>query len=106
MNPTFADLLTPAGVVIAAAIVTSLIELIKYSFPVIDARISGAVMAFVGSAVLYILVAFAVGVQTLDQALAVFLAWLSCATSAVGIKSTVSFAKTDRTPLTDAVPKE
>lgn len=88
MGLTFAQLLTPEGVVAAAAVVTALVALIKYTFPVIDAKVSGALMAFAISAVFYVLCAFSVGVGTLDAGLVVFLAWLSCATSAVGIHST------------------
>ena len=88
MDLTFQSFLTPQGVVAAAAIITVLIQLIKSVFPAIDARVSGALMAFVLSAVLYVLTALAVGVVDANAGLTVFLAWLSCATSAVGIKST------------------
>lgn len=87
---TFDSFLTPEGVVVAAALLTGLIQLIKSVFTVVDEKISGALMAFVLSAVLYILTAFAVGVADLNAGLAVFMAWLACATSAVGIKSATS----------------
>lgn len=90
MDPiTFESLITPAGVVVAAGIVTALVQLIKGVFPVIDEKVSGALQAFVLTAVLYILVAVTVPQESVNGLLAVFLAWLSCATSAVGIKSTV-----------------
>ena len=88
MNITFAALLEPAGVVIAAGIITTLVQLLKSVFPPLDARLSGALMAFLASAVLYLLAGLATNVSTLDAGLAVFLAWLSCATSSVGIKAT------------------
>jgi hypothetical protein len=88
MDLTFQSFLTPEGVVAAAAVITVLIQLLKGVFPAIDARVSGALMAFVLSAVLYVLTALAVGVADANAGLAVFLAWLSCATSSVGIKST------------------
>lgn len=88
MTPTFADLLTPPGVVTAAATITVLVQLVKGTFPAIDARVSGAVMAFAASALLYVLTAAATGIPTWDAGLTVFLAWLSCATSSVGIKAT------------------
>lgn len=94
--PTFADFLTPAGLVIAAGVVTSLVELVKSVFPPIAARISGALMAFVITAVLYVLTALAVGVPTPDAGLGVFLAWLACATSAIGIKSAVAHVQETR----------
>ena len=89
MNLTFEALLTPEGVVAAAALATALVALIRSVFPVIDAKVSGALMAFVFTGILYALAAFSVGVTTLDAGLLVFVAWVSCATSAVGIHSTV-----------------
>jgi len=84
---TFASLLQPTGVVVAAAIITTLVQLIKSVLPTIDAKVSGALMAFVLSAILYILAGISTSVATLDAGLLIFTAWLSCATSAVGIKS-------------------
>lgn len=83
---TFAVLLTAAGTAIAAAVVTALVELLKRTFG--DLPGTGAAWAFGLSAVLYLLAGIATGVGTLDAALAVFLAWLACATAAVGIHST------------------
>lgn len=90
MDLTFADLLTAEGALIAGGIVTTLVELIKRVVPTIDARVSGALMAFVLSAVLYVLAALATNVADLNAGLLVFLAWLSCATSAIGISSAVT----------------
>jgi cobalamin biosynthesis protein CobD/CbiB len=90
MNITFADLLLPGGIVIAGGIITTLVELLKRVLPAIDQRLSGALMAFVLSAVLYILAAVATEVREMNAGLTVFLAWLACATSAVGINSTIT----------------
>lgn len=90
MDITFADLLTAQGAVIAGGIVTTLVELIKRVLPALDARVSGALMAFVLSAILYVLAAVATSVGDLNAGLVVFLAWLSCATSAIGISSTIT----------------
>jgi hypothetical protein len=87
MNVTFESFLTPAGLLVAAGLITTLIEIIKTAFPVIDARVSGAAMAFVLSALLYIATAWAVTVPTANAGLEVFAAWLACAASAIGIKS-------------------
>lgn len=86
---TFAQLLEPQGIAAFAAVVTSLVALIKYVFPGIDAKVSGALMAFFLTAIGYVLCAVSVGTPTLDAGLLVFVAWLACATSAVGIHSTV-----------------
>jgi hypothetical protein len=80
---TFASLLTAAGAGIAAGIITSTVELLKRSIPPL-AEANGATMAFVLSAVLYALAAIATAVGTLDAALVVFVAWLTCGTAAVG----------------------
>lgn len=88
MDPiTFESLITPPGVVVAAGIVTALVQLIKGVFPVVDEKVSGALQAFVLTAVLYILVAVTVPQADANGYLLIFMAWLSCATSAVGIKS-------------------
>ena len=94
MNLTFQDLLTPQGVVAFAAVVTSLIALLKSTFPPLDARISGALMAFALTAIGYVLCGVSVGVPTMDAALVLFMAWLSCATAAVGIHSSVQHLTT------------
>lgn len=86
---TLVALFTAGGAVAAAAVVRQLIELLKVAIPVIDARVSGAALSFVLSAVLYVLAFVAVGTHTPDGAFAAFLSWLACATAAVGINSTV-----------------
>lgn len=95
---TFAVLLTAAGAGIAAGIVTGTVSLIKTALantPV--GKWDGMVMAFVISAALYVLAALATNVSTLDAGLGVFLAFLTCATAAVGIHKAVV------NPIVDAV---
>lgn len=109
MNVTFDALVTPAGVVIAAGIITGLIQLLKVSFPILDARVSGATMAFLISLGLYVVVGLAIKGLDANGYLNVFLAWLSAATSAVGIKATIDHAGTASAkadPLTDLVPAD
>lgn len=90
---TFASFLNAAGAGVAAIIITSLVQLVKTALPSIGERVSGALMAFVASAVLYLLTAVATGVSTFDSGLNVFLAWLTCATAAVGAYSVVRHAQ-------------
>lgn len=111
MNITFEMLVTAAAVPIAAGIITTLVALLKSSFPVLDARVSGASMAFILSAILYIAAGFALrqpGVPfTPNDLLNVFLAWLAVASSAVGIKATFDHATTAAAksePVNDAIP--
>lgn len=89
MDLTFAALYSPEGVVAAAAAITALVALLKSVFPVINERISGALMAFIGSALLYLASLTAVPITAPDDALRLALAWISCATAAVGIHGTV-----------------
>lgn len=90
MNPTFEDFLTPQGIIVAAGIVTAFVELIKSVFPIIDERVSGAFLAFVVTGLLYVFTALSVPFAGPDGFLAIFLAWLACATSAVGLKATTA----------------
>ena len=87
MNLTFEQLLTPEGIVIFAGVVTGFVALLKGVFSVINDRVSGALMAFVVTLIAYVLCAFAVNADTLNEVLTVFIAWLACATSSVGIHS-------------------
>ncbi len=99
MNPTFASFLEPAGIIVAGGLVTAFIELLKNVFPALGTRVSGALQAFVITAVIYVLTAIATNTNSLDTALVVFAAWLACATAAVGIHSTVSHvAEVQKTP--------
>lgn len=86
-GPTFASFLTPGGAIVAAGLVTALIEVIKAAIPSLDARVSGALLAFALTALLYVFTGLAVGTPNPDAVLNVFLSWLTCATSAIGIKS-------------------
>lgn len=93
MNPTFSDFLTPAGIIVAAGVVTAFVELLKGVFPAIDERVSGALLAFIVTGLLYVFTALAVPPASPDGWLTVFLAWLACATSSVGIKSATAHAQ-------------
>lgn len=89
VNLTLAALFTAGGAVAAAAVIRQLIEVLKVAFPAIDARISGAGMAFVLSLVLYGLAWAAVGSRDAEGIFLAVLSWIACAVAAVGINSTV-----------------
>jgi hypothetical protein len=91
-GPTFSAFLSPEGIVVAGGLITAFVQLIKTVFPVVDARVSGAIMAFSLSAILYAITAVVVGISTPDQGLTVVASWLACATAAVGVYSTAKFA--------------
>jgi hypothetical protein len=92
-SPTFASFLTPEGIIVAGGLITGFVQLVKTVFPVIDERVSGAVLAFSVSALLYVATALTVGVPTPDVALTVFASWLACATAAVGVYATIRNAQ-------------
>lgn len=92
---TFAVFLTAAGCGVAAALITGLVSLLKATdengkpvVPWLGAQ-SGARLAFLGSGILYVLTALATNVSTLDAGLGVFVAWLTCATAAVGVHKAI-----------------
>lgn len=91
-TPTFAAFLSPEGIVVAGGLITAFVQLIKTVFPIIDAKVSGAIMAFGLSAIVYAITAVVVGISTPDQGLTVIASWLACATAAVGVYSTTKFA--------------
>jgi hypothetical protein len=93
---TFASLLTATGAGIAAVVITTLVQLLKTVIPTLDARVSGALMAFVLSALLYLVAGIATSVATLDAGLNVFISWLTCAVAAVGAYSTVVHVNAQR----------
>jgi len=91
-TPTFAAFLSPEGIVIAGGLITAFVQLIKTVFPVIDTKVTGAVQAFVLSAILYIVTAIVVSPDSPDAYLTIIASWLACATAAVGVHSTVKNA--------------
>jgi hypothetical protein len=84
---TFAALLTPAGIISAGALMTLFVQIVKGASPFIDARVSGALMAFIASGVLYMAAALVLPNPTPDDMLQVFAAWVAVAGIAMGIKS-------------------
>lgn len=87
---TFEAFLTAAGAGVAAAIITSLVTLIQRAMPDVFNRVTGAALAFMLSAILYVLTGIAVGVDSLNDGLIVFVAWLTCSTAAVGVHQVVA----------------
>lgn len=88
MTPlTFESLLTPAGMAVAAALLVTLVEIVKVGLPIVDRHVSGATLAFLLSAALYIVAAVVLPNATPDLYLAAFCAWIMVAAGAMGIKS-------------------
>lgn len=83
----FADLITPAGIVAAAALIVSLVQIVKAAFPIVGKYVSGALLAFIGTGVLYAIGAWVLPHSEPDQLLQVFAAWVAVAGLAIGIKS-------------------
>lgn len=97
VNLTLAALFTAGGAVAAAAVIRQLIEVLKVAIPALDARMSGASMAFVLSLVLYALAWAAVGGRDADALFLAFTSWLGCAVAAIGINATVDHVQEVRT---------
>ena len=84
---TFASLLTPEGIVGAAALIVTFVQILKAALPVIDARVSGALLAFMATGALYAVAAWVLPHTTPDALLQVFAAWVAVAGLAMGIKA-------------------
>lgn len=89
---TLASLLTAVGAGTAGVIVTLLVDLWKVGWAKVApkvAEIDGVFLTIVFSFVLYVLAGASIGVSTLEGFFQVFLSWLFCAASAVGVHKTV-----------------
>lgn len=84
---TFEDLTTAAGAAAAAGLVMVLVQLLKAVAPGLFVRMTGALWAFIGTAVLYLIgaVVLAPSWANANAGLAYFIAWVTAATAAVGI---------------------
>lgn len=89
MTFTFQDLTTAAGAAAAAGLVMVLVQLLKAVVPSLFARLTGALWAFLLTAVLYVVGAVVLAPTWADAnaGLAYFIAWVTAATAAVGIHS-------------------
>jgi hypothetical protein len=83
---TFASLLTPTGVLVAAGFLTGIVALVKASLPTIDRHVSGATLSFLLSLALYVIIAIETAHDGNGYLQAAF-AWVGCATSAIGINA-------------------
>lgn len=94
---TFQTLVTPAGALVAATAIKLLVDLIKAVLPRVDAAVSGALLAFVLSGVLYIAAALSLpslGVHLdANGYLNIVLVWLTAAAAAVGITGAIRHAR-------------
>ena len=93
---TFAVVLTAAGFTASAALITGLIAIAKQLVvvgPWIDAAREPTI-AFVLSAVLFIVAVLSVGTFTAEALFAAFLAWFGIAQIAMGVHDTVKSATT------------
>jgi hypothetical protein len=84
---TFASLIDATGIVAASALIFSFVQVLKGASPFLSARVSGALMAFVSSAVLYVIAAIVLPSGGPDNYLQVFAAWVAVAGLAMGIKA-------------------
>lgn len=96
MTFTFEDLTTPGGMAAAAALIMALVQILKAVAPGLFARMTGALWAFIGTAVLYVIgaVVLAPTWANANAGLAFFIAWVSCALIALGIHGVASSGTT------------
>lgn len=91
---TFEALFTAAGAGAAALVVRQVVELLKAVLPALDAKVSGALQAFALTAVAYAAaIAVVPAQQTPNGILAAIVAWVTCATAAIGIDQAWSRAR-------------
>jgi hypothetical protein len=102
MEITLDALFTPAGQATAAVLVRQFVEVLKVAIPALDAKVSGARMAVVVSAALYLLAALGVGVSTPEGVFQAVMAWLSVSAAAIGVNAAIDHA--DRTIFGGAEP--
>lgn len=88
----FEDLITPAGIVAAGALVALLVQTIKTMFPAIDKRVSGALQSLVVVTVLYVLADIQIAPVDLNGHFQVFLSGVAVLSAAIGVHSGVSHA--------------
>lgn len=83
---TFEALFTAAGAGALALVVRQVVELLKAVWPALDLDVSGALQAFILTAAAYVAAVASVPVmQTPNGVLAAIVAWVTCATAAIGI---------------------
>lgn len=86
MDLTFEALFSAAGAGALALLVRQVIELLKAVLPGLDAKVSGALQSFVLTLGAYSVAVLAVPAQqTPNGVLSAIVAWVTCATAAVGI---------------------
>lgn len=100
MDLTLAGMLTVPGVAAGAVFVTTLVALLKNVFSPYWSALdqNGALLAFILSAILYLLAGIATGAGTLEAAFAVFVAWVTCACAAIGVNGTIRTASAATKP--------
>lgn len=90
MSFTFEDLTTAAGAASVAALAFIVVELLKAVIPNLFNRVTGALIAFSFTGVIYAIGAMVLSPLDANGYLALFISWIFCAAGAVGIKTVAS----------------
>lgn len=108
---TFGFFITPPGMLAAGAFTSVFVQMMKGYFPTLDAKVSGALQSLFFTSLLYIATGLVLASEGIvngpNGILWVFIAWLTVASSAIGIKAGFTHAANAPAkglPLTDAVP--
>ena len=94
MNLQLSDVLTVAGAVGTAGLITGLVEVLKKLLPIIGERKLEPAAAIIASAVLVVGAFVDQHTYTLDAAFVAFIAWLAIAKLATGIHDEITAAPT------------
>lgn len=81
---TWADLLLATGAAGVATVSVILVQVLKAGIPVLFDKVTGATIAFVVTAVFYIVGAFVLKPDS-NGALGLFLSWITAAVAALGL---------------------
>jgi hypothetical protein len=80
---TFAIIVTTSGAVVAAGLVTTVIEIGKKVFPGLYAKVNGLQQAFILTVALYIAATLAIPWDSPDDLLGIFMSWVACLGTAI-----------------------
>ena len=104
MELSWASFITPEGIIVAAGLVNRLVQVLKTVSPTLDRRVSGALLSFIASGVLYLITAAVIATADPNLLLTTFAAWLSVAGGSIGINSVIKHV--DEQPLKKAATND
>lgn len=86
---TWADLLLATGAAGVATVSVILVQLLKAGIPAVFDKVTGGTIVFVVTAVFYVIGGIVLQPDS-NNALALFLSWITCAAAALGVHGVVN----------------